>query len=58
MGKIQEIRIYSKSLYEVTVKLNSHIYNYEHQIINKISAFKNYFANEKQCNLCSGWIEN
>lgn len=57
MGKIQERWIYDKSLYEVTVKLNSHIYNYEHQIIN-ISAFKNYFANEKQYNLCSGWIEN
>ena len=45
MGKIQARWIY-KILYEITVKLNSYIYNYEHQIIN-LSVFKHYFANWK-----------
>lgn len=33
MGMIQEGQIYDKILNEITVKLNSYVYNYEHQII-------------------------
>lgn len=46
MGKIQARWIYDKILREITVKLNSYIYNYAHQIIN-LSVFKHYFANWK-----------